>query len=290
MKAEAFLVPAENHKMITFDTNERGLDVTLSNLEDAYHKARKFNWCHNVATQSCFTVIQSLQKTNGTWLMPVSIHPTGHVWFTFFTGKHSNAFYETGPSMVLLRSTQCDNLQAYLCLFAVEGKATAEADMQSFFEQLNKTWAEAVCSFVLVYELTPYTLASLKIRPLSHLQLRVSVPSGAKDNAKAAGISGASSIKEQYCDTCSRNINLGKGGKGNWMLHVDSLAHLAKDATAEELGKTKPIANYFAPKPAVASTSTLSTTPASSNSVLISAPTPTTLPLALLMSISLWTT
>lgn len=36
-----------------------------------------------------------------------------------------------------------DNLRAYLRPFAEEGKVVAEADVQTFFEQLNKARAEA---------------------------------------------------------------------------------------------------------------------------------------------------
>ncbi|KAJ6617827.1 hypothetical protein B0H10DRAFT_1948012 [Mycena sp. CBHHK59/15] len=91
----------------------------------------------------------------------------------------------------------------------------------------------------------------------------VSVPGGAKkNNANTAGKSGAPRIKEQYCNVCNKNINLGNGGGP---AHVENVANVKK---------TRPITNYFSSKPAVASTSTPSTTPASSNSVPISDPTP----------------
>ncbi|KAJ7088647.1 hypothetical protein C8R44DRAFT_861607 [Mycena epipterygia] len=44
---------------------------------------------------------------------------------------------------ILAFNAMRDNLRAYLRPFAEEGKVVAEADVQSFFEQLNKTRAEA---------------------------------------------------------------------------------------------------------------------------------------------------
>ncbi|KAJ6595272.1 hypothetical protein B0H10DRAFT_1960549 [Mycena sp. CBHHK59/15] len=117
-----------------------------------------------------------------------------------------------------------------------------------------------------------HTLGSLNIGPLCHLQLRVSVPGGAKkNNANTAGKSGAPRIKERYCNVCNKNINLGNRGEGNWTLHIGGPAHVENVANVK---KTRPITNYFSSKPAVASTSTPSTTPASSNSVPVSDPTP----------------
>ncbi|KAJ6616569.1 hypothetical protein B0H10DRAFT_1949035 [Mycena sp. CBHHK59/15] len=127
----------------------------------------------------------------------------------------------------------------------------------------------------------PDTLASLGIGPLSHLQLRVRVPGGATGGAnKDAGgaASGSNPNQERYCDTCSRSIKLGKGGEGNWTIHMESPAHRKGVSSALQAAKTKQITNYFSTKPSRTVTSTLvpptTQTSLSSNSEPVPNPAP----------------
>ncbi|KAJ7491787.1 alcohol oxidase [Mycena galericulata] len=80
LKAEKFIAPTEKHATMSFDSKERGADgplefgytSTFSNLESPYHES-----LHKVGIARAEEPFSGEMK--GTWLAPVTIHPTKRV-------------------------------------------------------------------------------------------------------------------------------------------------------------------------------------------------------------------
>ncbi|KAJ6565084.1 alcohol oxidase [Mycena sp. CBHHK59/15] len=90
MKAESFIPPPSKHETMSFDVNQRGsagplgfgYAATLSNLEGPYHE-----------TLQKVGITRADEPTAGTWLTPLSIHPTKRV-----RSYAANMYYQPNAS------------------------------------------------------------------------------------------------------------------------------------------------------------------------------------------------
>ncbi|KAJ7488067.1 alcohol oxidase [Mycena latifolia] len=121
MKAETFIAPASTPATISFDINERGSDgplafgypATLSNLEGPYHETLR-----KVGITRADEPFSG--NTQGTWLTPVSIHPTKRI-----RSYAANVYYQPNASRPNLTVLVCAHVTK-LILTRAGGVATAD--------------------------------------------------------------------------------------------------------------------------------------------------------------------